>query len=310
MFIIGLYHKVLIPLPHKIQICTYGQNQINPIEGFRTPGVGNGFPTGRQPLLSDALSCRTAQIDWTFQQGHRTGQAERQQSSGSLAEGHCQGSERPDIQAFFISLGARYKRIRKRPRGVPSPQLYAYKTEKLQELEHLNINGKIDLYYTDESHVCTEGYVPYGWQFRNEDVYIPSPKAQRVNIFGMIDRNNRYHGFNTTESIDADKVVEYLDTFSLNIKKDTFIVLDNASVHRNKEIRELRELWEKRGLFLFYLPPYSHHLNLAETLWRIMKTKWIRPQDYASSDSLFYTVNRALTAVGDTLGIKLKHNAA
>ncbi len=93
-------------------------------------------------------------------QGHRTGQAERQQSSGSLAEGHWQGSERPDIQAFFISLGARYKRIRKRPRGVPSPQLYAYKTEKLQELEHLNINGKIDLYYADESHVCTEGYVP------------------------------------------------------------------------------------------------------------------------------------------------------
>lgn len=360
MFIIGLYHKVLIPLPHKIQICTYGQNQINHIKGFRTLGVGNGFPTGRQPLLSDALSCRTAQIDWTFQQGHRfadgdvtcicqllgktflvgrhrrladpsrpwtktyhglygrgscsqghrTGQAERQQSSRSLAEGHWQGSERPDIQAFFISLGARYKRIRKRPRGVPSPQLYAYKTEKLQELEHLNINGKIDLYYADESHVCTEGYVPYGWQFRNEDVYIPSQKAQRVNIFGMIDRNNRYHGFTTTESIDADKVVEYLDTFSLNIKKNTFIVLDNASVHRNKKIRELRELWEKRGLFLFYLPPYSPHLNLAETLWRIMKTKWIRPQDYASSDNLFYTVNRALAAVGDTLGIKLKHNAA
>ena len=192
----------------------------------------------------------------------------------------------------------------------PSPQLYAYKTEKLQELEHLNMDGKIDLYYADESHVCTEGYVPYGWQFRDENVYIPSGKAQRVNIFGMIDRNNRYHGFTTTESIDAYKVVEYFDAFSLTIKKDTFIVLDNASVHRNKKIKELRMLWEKRGLFLFYLPPYSPHLNLAETLWRIMKTKWIRPQDYASSDNLFYTVNRALAAVGDTLGIKFRHNAA
>ena len=172
------------------------------------------------------------------------------------------------------------------------------------------MDGKIDLYYADESHVCTEGYVPYGWQFRDEDVYVPSGKAQRVNIFGMIDRNNRYHGFTTTESIDAYKVVEYLDAFSLSIKKDTFIVLYNASVHRNKKIKELRMLWEKRGLFLFYLPPYSPHLNLAETLWRIMKTKWIRPQDYASSDNLFYTVNRALAVVGDTLGIKLRHNAA
>ena len=334
MFIISLYHIDLLPLPHKFQRNTYGQSQINPIKGLRTLGVGNGFPTGGQPLLSHALSCRTAQIvrafkqsdrfadrdvacirqflgetfhagrhqqpadpprSWTqtyhglhgrgsCPQSHRTRQAERQQSSRSLAEGHGQRSDRPDIQAFFISIGARYKRIRKRPRGIPSPQLYAY--------------------------VCTEGYVPYGWQFRDENVYIPSGKAQRVNIFGMIDRNNRYHGFTTTESIDAYKVVEYLDAFSLTIKKDTFIVLDNASVHRNKKIKELRMLWEKRGLFLFYLPPYSPHLNLAETLWRIMKTKWIRPQDYASNDNLFYTVNRALAAVGDTLGIKFRHNAA
>ena len=168
----------------------------------------------------------------------------------------------------------------------------------MQEPEYLNGKGKIDLYYVDESRVCTEGYVPYGWQFRDEDVYVPSQKAQRVNIFGMIDRNNLYHGFTTTKSIDTDKVVEYLDAFSLSIKKDTFVVLDNASVHRNKKIRELRNLWEQRRLFLFYLPPYSPHLNLAETLWRIMKTKRIRPQDYASSDNFFNIVNRALALLG------------
>lgn len=359
MFIISLYHIDLIPLPDNPQSYLYGQSQINQINGFRTLILGGRLPQWFEPLLPDALPCRTAQISrfsskaiglqtemshvsvnfWVKRfggrhqrpanpprpwpqtyhglygrgscpQSHRTRQTEREQSQGSLAESHGQGSERPDVQAFFISIGARYKRIRKRPRGVPSPQLYAYKREKLQELEHLSRDGKIDLYYGDESHVCTEGYVPYGWQFRDEDVYVPSQKAQRVNIFGMIDRNNRYHGFTTTESIDADKIVEYLDDFSLRIKRDTFIVLDNASVHRNKKVRELRALWEKRGLFLFYLPPYSPHLNLAETLWRIMKTKWIRPQDYASSDNLFYTVNRALAAVGDTLGIKLKHNAA
>ncbi|WP_291598695.1 transposase [Bacteroides sp.] len=53
------------------------------------------------------------------------------------------------------------------------------------------------------------------------------------------------------------------------------MVLDNASVHRNKKIKELRSLWEQRGLFIFYLPPYSPQLNIAETLWRILKGKWI-----------------------------------
>ena len=124
----------------------------------------------------------------------------------------------------------------------------------------------IDIYYGDESHICTEGYVPYGWQFRGEDVYIPSERGLRLNIFGMIDRNNRYEGFSTTENMTADKVADFLDRFSLRIRKNTFVVLDNASVHRCKLMRELRPIWEKRGLYLFFLPPYSPHLNIAETL--------------------------------------------
>ncbi len=61
--------------------------------------------------------------------------------------------------------------------------------------------------------------------------------TNRCHGFSMIDWTNRCHGFTTTESIDTDKVVEHLNAFSLCIKRDTFIVLDNASVHRNKKVR-------------------------------------------------------------------------
>ena len=242
-------------------------------------------------------------------QGNRAGQAERQESQGGVAAGFREGGEREHVQGFFIRIGARYRRIRKRPRGKPSPQLYAYKTEKLQELERQANAGLIDLYFGDESHVCTEGYVPYGWQFRGEDVFIPSQRGDRLNIFGMIDRNNRHEGFSTSESITADKVADFLDRLSFRIKKDTFVVLDNASIHRGKLFKELRPIWEKRGLYLFFLPPYSPHLNIAETLWRILKGKWLRPADYVSTDSLLYATNRALAAVGSELYINFAHAA-
>ena len=171
----------------------------------------------------------------------------------------------------------------------------------MQELENLDSAGEIDLYYADESHVCTSGYVPYGWQFKDEDVFIPSEKSARLNIFGMITRGNQYKGFMTQESINADKVSDFLDKMSLQVRKRTFVVLDNATVHRNAKLKELRSIWESRGLFLFFLPPYSPELNLAETLWRILKGKWIRPMDYVSNDSLFYSANRALAAVGISL---------
>jgi hypothetical protein len=172
-----------------------------------------------------------------------------------MAECYGERGKQFNVQAFFISIGARYKRIRKRPRGVPSPQLYEYKFEKLQKLERQEREGLIALYYADESHICTEGYVPYGWQLPGEEVCIPSQRSTRLNIFGIIDRKNHYEGFTTTESITANKVVGFLDAFSLRVRKDTFVVLDNASVHRNHKIKELRHVWEKRGLSLFYLPP-------------------------------------------------------
>ena len=242
-------------------------------------------------------------------QSHRERQAEREESERGMAAGFGERSLREYLQGFFIRLGAGYRRIRKRPKGKPSPQLYAYKTEKLQELVQQEKDGLITLYYGDESHICAEGYVPYGWQVRGQDVYIPSERGLRLNIFGMIDRNNRYEGFSTTENMTADRVADFLDRLSFRIRKNTFIVLDNASVHRCKLMRELRPIWEKRGLYLFFLPPYSPHLNIAETLWRILKGKWLRPADYCSTDSLLYATNRALAALGSELNINFAHAA-
>ena len=48
----------------------------------------------------------------------------------------------------------------------------------------------------------------------------------------MITKRNQYKGFTTQESINADKIVDYLDRFSFNVTKKTVIVLDNASVQR------------------------------------------------------------------------------
>lgn len=62
--------------------------------------------------------------------------------------------------------------------------------------------------------------------------------------------------------------------------------------------------------FPLFLPPYSPQLNIAETLWRILKGKWIRPQDYITSDILFYTTNRALADIGKGLRINFSKHVA
>ena len=123
----------------------------------------------------------------------------------------------------------------------------------------------------------------------------------------MISFLRNHCGENIIRNLTQDKIVDYLDRFSFNVTKKTVIVLDNASVHRNRKVKELRKIWEKRGLFLFYLPPYSPELNPAEILWRILKGKWIRPIDYETTDSLFYCTNRALASVGTNLFVNYSY---
>lgn len=227
------------------------------------------------------------------------GTAECKVSQGTMGEGFREDCERHHLQTFFRSSGARYKRIPKRPRVTPSPQLYAIKREKLQELENLSNQRFIDLYFGDESHVCTQGYVPYGWQFPGENVFVPSFKSARLNIFGMISRDNVYHGFTSRQSIKAENVAEFINDFSLTITRPTFIVLDNASVHTGGKMKEMVEKWRRRGLYIFYLPPYSPHLNIAETLWRILKTKWIKPCHYIDTSTLFNATHEILDGIGE-----------
>lgn len=164
--------------------------------------------------------------------------------------------------------------------------------------------GKIDLYYGDETHVCSEGYVPYGWQFPDEEVCILSEKACKLNCFGFINRQSICRWQTTEGNIDAQFVLEYMEEFSFQISKKTFVVLDNARVHKAKIIQERIPYWLKRGLYIFFLPPYSPHLNIAETIWRKLKKEWLNPEDYLYKDNLFYAVNRCMASLGHNLNIK------
>jgi len=69
----------------------------------------------------------------------------------------------------------------------------------------------------------------------------------------------------------ADFITNQFGRLSLTFVKPTVIVLDNARVHTAAQVKEQSVCWQQRGLFLFYLPPYSPHLNIAERLWKELK---------------------------------------
>jgi transposase len=80
--------------------------------------------------------------------------------------------------------------------------------------------------------------------------------------------------------------------------------LENAKPHTAARIKERLAIWQSRGWHLFYLPVYSPHLNLAETIWRKLTNEWFKPKEYLTKEELFYSVSRAFAVIGNNLKIR------
>lgn len=51
----------------------------------------------------------------------------------------------------------------------------------------------------------------------------------------------------------------------------TVIIHDNASIHRSKIAKKHYQIWERQGLSVFFLPPYSPEMNRIEEQWLHLK---------------------------------------
>lgn len=184
---------------------------------------------------------------------------------------------------------------------------YQHKVEILGQLEALSEQEQIALYYADESKVSVEPCIPYGWQFPDEEVFMPTQTGAGLNCFALLQRNNQCVAATTTETINSQFILEKLEMLSTNLKKMTVVVLDNARIHTSQTIKERIAVWQQRGLFLFYLPRYSPHLNIVEILWRKLKYEWLSPHHYQDEENLFYQIRLALTSVGQNLFINFSN---
>jgi transposase len=170
--------------------------------------------------------------------------------------------------------------------------------------------GKLKIYYGDESGFSLEPGIIYGWQPPREYVRITPVGGHRLNVFGLLSRDNHLHAYLTQETVDTDMVIACMDDFVKTITIKTVVVLDNATIHRSEKFNTKLFEWGQKGLRIFHLPPYSPHLNIIETLWRKMKYNWLKPGDYASWETLQKAVENILTAVGKERKIdfgELKH---
>jgi transposase len=74
------------------------------------------------------------------------------------------------------------------------------------------------------------------------------------------------------------------------LRRRQIVIMDNASIHKRKEIREAIE---KAGCHLVYQPPYSPDLNPIEHFWSWLKRKIrsIKQKFHSLADAVQYVLS-------------------
>ena len=107
-------------------------------------------------------------------------------------------------------------------------------------------------------------------------------RDKKVNLFGVFRPDNFCLTYESAGNINADFLIRSVNDFCRYVQKPTVLVLDNAPTQRSKKFLAAVERWMETDLYVFFLPKYSPHLNIAETCWRKAKYEWLRPSDYGS----------------------------
>jgi len=203
------------------------------------------------------------------------------------------------IKRILKRFSMTWHRMRQDVGGEPDPIEYKEKQAQLSELKQLDDAGKINLYYLNGTGFCLIPSVPYGWQNIGEYLRIKSRRSPRLNVLGIMNRNNYLETYVSFQSINADVVINCIDTFFPVVNKPTVIVLDQASIHRSDAVFDKFEEWRVRGITIFELPSYSPELNLIEILWRFIKYEWIEIDAYSSWKTFVASVENILKNFGD-----------
>ena len=169
----------------------------------------------------------------------------------------------------------------------------------MTRLHRLEDAGRCQGLYGDESGFCLAPLVPYLWQKKGQTLgLLAKAHSRRLNVLGFLSRQGHLHHFEVQEKMTASFVIQSIEALLPALPGPTGLVLDNATVHRAKQVQAKRKEWKQKGLRLLFLPPYCPHLNLIETLWRQTKYRWLWPEAYQNFQTLCQSVTDILAQVG------------
>src|SRR5262244_2425011 len=103
------------------------------------------------------------------------------------------GAGSDDTATTQLGKTSRTKNLIIELKSLRDPEEFARCQRALEALQKQEDQGKIDLYYFDESGFALDPSIPYAWQEPASVIELPAMRYGRLNVLGFMNRNNDLH---------------------------------------------------------------------------------------------------------------------
>ncbi|GAB7549248.1 IS630 family transposase [Cupriavidus sp. 8B] len=127
------------------------------------------------------------------------------------------------------------------------------------------------IYFVDEAGIRSDYHTGTTWAPRGQTPVVGvTGRRFSLNMISAVSPRGEFRFMVHDGSVNTTVFIEFLKRLMIGATKPVFVVVDGHPVHRSKLVKTYVES-EQGRLKLFYLPPYSPHLNPDEQVWAHVK---------------------------------------
>lgn len=129
------------------------------------------------------------------------------------------------------------------------------------------------IYFGDESGIRSDYHTGTTWAPVGETPVVEvTGRRFSVNMISAVSPRGEFRFMLHEGSVTGEVFREFLKRLMVGAEKPVFLILDGHPIHKCKLVKQFVE--DQKGMLkLFYLPPYSPHLNPDEQVWAHVKRR-------------------------------------
>ena len=156
----------------------------------------------------------------------------------------------------------------------------------------------------DESGFCVWSEPGYTYYFRGEQKRLEQSKSRgrRLSIIGFLQPLISFVYGLVIGGVERKSYIQMMELEAQEAEKSgrlRVIVPDNGPIHRCQKGQQLWPSWEKKGLYIFFLPKYCSEMNPIELEWQHLKNDEISGRMFDDELDLADAVINGVEARGE-----------